>query len=179
VLAILALGASVFALIQQHATNRRVRHELRELNWRTLLALTEHSPAVVDPTVGTIQFIKGGYSIEFSAVQYTSEGLRLSGFLGNPTHLTLYQVALRVTASNTKLTPSYDDFMKGVTPEPPSGDYIPMLSHEELGHAESSPIASLLPGGRSTFAVTVPNVKQSPEGFILEVRFSGSERYSY
>ncbi len=52
----------------------------------------------VEPKVNTIQFPRRGYSIVFDAVQYTQEGLELSGRIGNPTQLWISLLAVNFTA---------------------------------------------------------------------------------
>ena len=171
----LSIGAVVRTFTQERATQRA----LRELQWQTALASVSTSAASVEPAVATIQFIKRGFSVEFDSVQYTAEGLRLSGFIGNPTHLTVSQVAIRFAASQRPLSPSYEDYMKGQVSLEATKGWVILPGHIEMGHGESAPIAALYPGTRAAFQVTVPNVKQSSDGFLLEASFTGTERYSY
>jgi hypothetical protein len=53
---------------------------------------------LVTPEVNTIQFLRRGYSISFDSVQYTQEGLALSGTIGNPNQLWIGSLALKFAA---------------------------------------------------------------------------------
>jgi hypothetical protein len=52
----------------------------------------------VEPTVKTIQFLRRGYSILFDKVEYSQNGLVLSGQVGNATQLWVSSLALNFTA---------------------------------------------------------------------------------
>jgi len=52
----------------------------------------------VQPTVNTIQFLHHGYSILFDKVEYTQNGLVLSGQVGNATQLWISSLALNFSA---------------------------------------------------------------------------------
>jgi hypothetical protein len=121
--------------------------------------------------VGTIQFLKrGGYSIQLDTAKYTNEGLELAGFVGNPTNLWISNLSLKFSAQK-ELYQYRDDFDKD--------EFSFYFGPQAIGEVQSSPITSLIPGGRQPFNVTIPNVKQTKEGIRLVVVFTGGERYSY
>ncbi len=175
---ILALALIFPALWRMNSLEKRTELRLREIDYRMRVGSERPLVAEIEPTVGTIQFIRRGFSIELGSVSYTSEGLQLTGFVGNPTNLTVHGLSLTFTASSRMLSATHDEFVK----KPPSDtaeEWFFIPSHPEIGHAQSAPTPLLLPGTRAPFSVAVPNVKQSTEGFRLEVAFSGAERYSY
>ncbi len=174
---ILALALILLALWRMNGLEKRTEQRLRELDYDVRVQSTPRSASEIQPTVGTIQFITRGFSIELGTVSYTSEGLQLAGFVGNPTNLTVHGLSLTFTAKSYMLSPTRDTFLKN--PPPDIGDLVLIPSHPEIGHAQSAPTPVLLPGTRAPFSVAVPNVKQSTDGIRLEVAFSGAERYSY
>jgi hypothetical protein len=79
--------------------------KVRELqNFRKNFAFTmfslgyERDEDLVTPQVGTIQFLKRGYSVEFDTVEYTSNGLVLKGRIGNPLNIWVSSLTLRFDA---------------------------------------------------------------------------------
>ena len=147
----------------------RMRKDLADLKWS--FAVQGHEDdSVITPEVGTIQFLrKGGYSIQLDAANYTSEGLHLEGFVGNPTNLWLSNLSLKFSAQK-QLYQYRDDFDKE--------EFSFIFGPPAIGEAQCTPIASLTPGGRHPFNVKIPNVKQTKEGIRIGVNFTG-ERYSY
>jgi hypothetical protein len=128
----------------------------------------------IQPTVGTIQFLKSGFSIQLETVKYTGEGLNLKGFVGNPKYLTLYSVTL-VTRVFKDPSTARDSYMKTMNP---SGVFeFFFIDNELLGTGQSSPISRIAPGTREPFEITVPNVKQTKDPVVISMRMSG-ERYS-
>lgn len=142
---------------------------LADLKWD--LAVQGHNDDnVITPDVGTIQFLKrGGYSIQLIAATYTADGLHLDGFVGNPTNLWISGLSLKVSATKN-LYEYRDDFQKN--------EFSFFFGPQSIGEAQCSPIASLGPGAKQPFSITIPNVKQTKEGLRLTVEFTG-ERYSY
>ena len=136
----------------------------------------------VEPNVGTIQFLRRGYTIQLDSVKYEANGLTLRGFVGNPTWLWISGLTLDFSASRHQ---SFEDYKKdplsGGFVSAAGGIWLPALRSQEVGTAQTTPISSLAPGGRQPFEVTIPNVRQETDYQrkpILSVRFSG-ERYSY
>lgn len=133
-------------------------------------AVDEYNAAndFMEPTVNTIQFMRRGYSIVFDTVQYTQEGLVLSGRLGNPTHLWISSLALKFAAR---------PFPYQVRDKWAKNKFLFFLDNLDIGTGQTT-IGSIGPGTTSFFNVTIPNVRQTKENFQLVVSFSG-ERYSY
>ena len=104
----------------------------------------------IDLNVGTIQFLERGYSVHLEQVSYTQDGLNLSGYLGNPTNMTLTNVTLNFSAGKDG---TFEEFREAVT-------LIDQLRVGTSVSAQSRPIAVLSPGTRATFEVTVPGVTQ-------------------
>jgi hypothetical protein len=181
---VLSLVLSIAALTLAFTSARTSRRELHELETRTQKAVDEAawsaaadrynaSENSVQPEVGSIQFTKRGYSVQFGKVVYGSNGLQLEGLLGNPTNLWLSNVTIQFTARKPIYT-AKGEFLKA---RPDSIDRF-FAYGEQLGIAQTQTIASLPPGQSHHFEVTVPNVKQTKEGIDLTADFTG-ERYSY
>jgi hypothetical protein len=148
-----------------------LRNQIKQTKWvqMCILYVDRFQNDAITPEVGTIQFLRHGYSIELQNVNYTGEGLKLNGFVGNPTNLFLSNLTLKLTA--TKPLAQYQDaFLK----DEHSFDYGP----QPIGESQTSPIAFLKPQSRQPFEVTIPNVKQTKDGVRIEVAFTG-ERYPY
>jgi len=122
----------------------------------------------VQPTVNTIQFLRHGYSILFDKVEYTQNGLALTGQVGNPTLLWVSSLALNFTAR-----PYPYKFRDKIA----AGPWALYSDEVNIGSAQTT-VGSLNPGSTSFFSVTIPNVKQTPDGVQIMVSFSG-ERYQY
>jgi len=166
---IIALMALSFSLWTAYTT----RKAIDELEWADAVASDNASGNRILPDVGTMQFLKSGYSIELESVTYNADGLHMSGYIGNPTNLWLSNVTIEFTARH----PFYSAraaFMKG---SPNSADKF-LFSPEGIGKAQTNPISSLMPGRREPFEVTIPNVKQTKNGVDIRVSLIG-ERYSY
>src|SRR5262249_30753539 len=129
----------------------------------------------ITPNVGTIQFIKGNtFSIQLEKVDYSADGLHLAGMIGNATNLYLSNLTLTFTATK-QIYQMREDFDKEDEKE---RAVFAWLGVPAIRNAQSSAIASLYPGGRQPFDVTIPNVKQVANGVRVTVVFSG-ERYGY
>lgn len=122
----------------------------------------------VQPTVGSIQFLRHGYSISFDHVEYTQNGLVLSGRVGNATQLWISSLALNFSARPYPYKIK-DKFAKETFPWWPE-DW-------NIGSAQTS-VGVLNPGSTASFTTTIPNVKQTADGMEIAVSFSG-ERYQY
>jgi hypothetical protein len=123
---------------------------------------------LLTPNVGTIQFMHKGYTVTFDTVSYTPGGLDVTGTLGNPTQLTLSSINLKLSARQY-LFKNREKILKD-----------PFFLYGDTGDIGSgqTAITYLGPGKTATFAMTIPNVKQTSEGIQIVASFSG-ERYSY
>jgi len=120
------------------------------------------------PQVGTIQFLKRGYSVTFDTVEYTANGLLLKGRIGNPLNIWIGSLTLRFDArpSILSLTDKWQQSNKWRW----NDDW-------NIGSAQTS-VGTLAPGTTTPFQVTIPNVRQTPEAVDIAVAFMG-ERYMY
>ena len=164
-LTLLIIGAIVVGALKIWILYSR----LDDIEWRQRLAEIHQSLNTIEPEVNVMQFLKRGYTIELEEVSYSQDGLRLSGYLGNPTTIYVHNVCLRFSARKHE---SFDEFRK----KEGFGRYF--YSPEEIGNAQTEAILWIAPGKKGQFKVTIPNVRQTKEGFQLTVSFSG-ERYSY
>jgi hypothetical protein len=166
--------------------NYRHLRILEEKNLSLEYSLAQAGEAIsadtIEPNVGTIQFLRRGYTIQLESVKYEANGLTLKGYVGNPNWLWIYNLTLDFYASRHQ---SFEDFKKdpfrGGFVAAAGGGWLPALNSQEIGTAQTTPIASLTPGGKQQFEVTIPNVRQETDYQrkpILSLRFSG-ERYSY
>jgi hypothetical protein len=156
---------------RQEIEVQALRDKLPELEWDIYVSTFQTGTDFVDPTVGVIQFLRRGYSIEFETVNYTQDGLYLSGHFGNPTNLTLSNLTLVLSARpyfTDEIRKSWEKAQK-----PPF-----WLIEWEIGSGQTSVIPTIMPKTSFPFYVTIPNVKQTKESFHIAVTFSG-ERYSY
>lgn len=154
------------------------------LEWRKLIAIQKTEDDIrfnqfvtdlvaggdyVQPTVNTIQFMHHGYSISFDTVQYTQDGLVLGGKVGNPSNLWVSSLALDMTAR------PYPYKIKDKWVQ--EGNSIWWDTAWDIGHAQTT-VGFLNPGSTADFHITIPNVRQTPDGLEIAVSFSG-ERYQY
>ena len=147
----------------------KLRRDISELQWSNAIA-ERRDDSEITADVGTIQFMKkGGYSIQLNSANYTADGLHLAGTVGNPTRLTITNLALKFTATK-QLYQYQDEFDKY--------PFVMFLGPPPIGTAQCSPISYLGSGITAPFEITIPNVKQTKEGVRLVVEFTG-ERYSY
>jgi hypothetical protein len=126
------------------------------------------------PDVGTIQFLRRGYSISLEGVNYTQDGLNLLGQIGNGTNVTVSNLTLVFTAR-----PYFTDEIRKKWEKLPSSPGFAWWSSEwDIGSGQTTVIPILLPRTHFSFSVTIPNVKQTKENIHIAVWFSG-ERYTY
>jgi hypothetical protein len=119
--------------------------------------------------IGTIQFLRRGFSVTFDSAKYTQDGLVLSGTIGNPTQLWINTLTL-----NFSVRPYAYQVREKWDKEP----FIFWNTSEfEIGKAQVN-VGTLTPGSTTPFTVTIPNVKQTKDEPQIAVWFSG-ERYSY
>ena len=142
-----------------------------ELEWKMTDFRLRESFNVIQPETKTIQFLRRGCcSIQLDQVAYEPGGLRLAGYVGNPSSVYLVNVRLKFSARKWASSIDYVHFQsKGV----------PFLwTPQEIGFARTNDIEIIPPGERRRFEVTIPNVKQTREGIQLYVSLA-SEHYSW
>lgn len=167
VVAPVLLLSLIAALAMPWVKVRNLEKAQRDLQFS--LAVTDYNSGtdLIQPTVNAIQFLRRGYSITFDSVKYTQEGLELRGRIGNPTNLWITSLALNFSARPYPYQVQ-DKFFD------PFSIYS---SNWHFGNAQTT-VGVLNPGSTSNFAVTIPNVKQTPDGLQIAVSFSG-EYYQY
>ena len=124
---------------------------------------------LLTPDVGVIQFMKRGYTVTFDKLNYTANGLEVSGTVGNPTQLNLSSINLKLSAR------PFPYQVKDKLKKDPFFFYI--SDGFDIGSAQAT-VFFLGAGRTESFSMTIPNVKQTKDGFQIAVQFSG-ERYSY
>jgi hypothetical protein len=168
-----ALVLSVASAIGTYFIWRGLKSAIDEVGWSALVSEDSASANRVLPDVGTIQFLKNNFSIEFEAARYDANGLTLEGFIGNPTNLYVSNLTLAFQVKRPVYS-AHDKFVSS-----PVGSFERLfISVEDIGSGQTRTIASLAPGSRERFQVAIPNVKQDKDGIDLRVAFAG-ERYSY
>ncbi len=147
---------------------RRLSGEIDDLSFQQTASDYGYDNDLLSPDVGTIQFMRKGYSIAFDTVTYTTSGLEVTGTIGNPTQLTLSSLNLKLSA-RPYLYKNRDKIIKD--------PWFMFGEAGEIGSGQTT-INYLAPGKTAAFSMTIPNVKQTPDGFQIAASFSG-ERYSY
>jgi len=163
-LLILCFVASSYSVWQVHKLGERAD----DLSFQQTVAEYGDDYDLLAPDVGSIQFMHKGYSITFNTVQYTSSGLELTGTLGNPTQMTLTSINLRLTAR---------DYLYKNREKVLKDPFFMWNNDNDIGSGQTT-IPYLGSGRTATFSITIPNVKQTKDGFQIVAQFSG-ERYSY
>jgi hypothetical protein len=163
--AIVSLGLSGFAGIMLW----RLSIKVGDLNFGQQVTDYDNANDLLTPDVGVIQFMKRGYSVTFDSLSYTANGLEVRGTVGNPTQLNLSSINLKLEAR------PFPYQVKDKLKKDPYFFYI--SDGFDIGSAQTT-IFYLGAGKTESFAMTIPNVKQTKDGFQIAVSFSG-ERYSY
>lgn len=124
----------------------------------------------VAPVVNAIQFFHDGYSIQFDKLQYTADGMELSGEIGNPNQFRITRLTLTfaVRPYPEKIR---DQWLRG------GRNLVGWSPAWNIGGA-STRVADLEPGRTARFNVTIPHVAQDPDPIRIAVLFSG-EHYNY
>ncbi len=178
------LALLVVALVFQTISLRRLSYRVTMLELDSDIRESKTwLGSEVRPESNTIQFLDRGYSIQFEQVAYEPAGLHLIGYLGNPTNLLLHSIGLKFSARKVLSLQDYRKMLGEYRKERKSiwsdWDLLHLvIEPEEIGSAQSPAIDIILPGSTGRFDVTIPNVRQTKEGFTLYVSIKG-ERYSY
>jgi hypothetical protein len=165
----LSLFTGLFVYFAWHKT-KALSSAIEDLRFNNFVEEDLRSTDYVTPSVNSIQFLHRGYSITFDTVRYTQDGLVLSGEIGNSTELWITSLALTFTARPYAYN-IRDKWAKVSEPWPWWN------SDWDIGTAQTA-VAFLNPGRTTSFAVTIPNVKQTSDNIRIAVSFSG-ERYQY
>jgi len=174
---VLMLGAERYLYLQVRSLRQSVVSFEETTTWDSVTVKTASLLDDIVLDVGTIQFMRRGYSIQLEQVNYSADGLHLQGYVGNPTNLQLSNLTLDFEAY--KPLDQYKEDILAASRAARSGGHIEHTYITPIGTAQSAPIAFLAPRTREPFGVTIPNVKQTEQGIWLRVSFSGGERYGY
>lgn len=164
-IALISMGLSVFAGVMLSRLSKKVD----DLNFGQEVTDYNSANDLLTPDVGVIQFMKRGYTVTFDRLSYTANGLEVSGTIGNPTQLNLSSINLKLEAR------PFPYQVKDKLKKDPFFFYV--TDGFDIGSAQTT-IFYLGAGKTESFAMTIPNVKQTKDGFQIAVSFSG-ERYSY
>jgi hypothetical protein len=162
--AVVSLAASAFSLWYLH----KLKGKFDDLSFSLTASDYNNDNNLLSPDIGVIQFMHRGYSITFDTLSYTASGLEVTGTLGNPNQLTLSSVNLKLSAR-----PFLYKNRDKIVDDP----FFLFNAAGEIGSGQTS-ISYLGPGKTATFSMTIPNVKQTSDGFQIAASISG-ERYSY
>lgn len=124
----------------------------------------------VAPVVNAIQFFHDGYSIQFDKLEYTADGMQVSGEIGNPNQFRITGLTLTfaVRPYPEKIR---DQWLRG------GRNLVGWSPSWNIGSA-STRVNDLEPGKTARFNVTVPHVAQNSDPIRIAVLFSG-EHYTY
>ena len=124
----------------------------------------------VAPVVNAIQFFHDGYSIQFDKLQYTADGMELSGEIGNPNQFRITDLTLTfaVRPYPEKIR---DQWLRG------GKTLVGWSPPWKIGSATIR-VGDLEPGRTAKFNVTIPHVAQNSDPMRIAVLFSG-EHYTY
>ncbi len=123
----------------------------------------------VTATVNAIQFFHNGYSIQFDAIDYTENGLHLTGSFGNPNQFRIaglkLNFAVRPSPARVRNKWAASGKRMGWSPE------------WDIGNAVAD-AGDVQPGGTVHFDVTIDGIKKNGDRPRIAVLFSG-EHYLY
>jgi len=163
-LALVSLSVSGYCAWKLH----ELTGKLDDLSFQQTASDYGYDNDLLTPDVGTIQFMRKGYSITFDSVSYTPSGLEVTGTVGNPTQLTLSSLNLKLSAR-----PFLYKNRDKVLEDP----FFLWSEAGEIGSGQTT-VGYLGSGKTALFKMTIPNVKQTSDGIQIVASFSG-ERYSY
>lgn len=124
----------------------------------------------VAPVVNTIQFFHDGYSLQFTNLDYTQNGLAITGEIGNPNQFDI---------SNLTLTFAVRPYPEKIRDKwAQSGMHLVGWSPDwDLGRVQAK-VGNLAAGQTAKFNVTIPGLKQPSDPIRIAILFSG-EHYQY
>lgn len=161
---VVGLGLSIFDAVMI----RKLGSKIDDVSFNQTSTEYARDNDLLTPDVGVIQFMRRGYSVTFDRIDYTANGLEVSGTLGNPTQLTLSGINFKLSAR---------PYLYQIREKVEKNEFYLYSSEMEIGSGQTA-ISYLGPGKTATFTVTIPNVKQTKEGIQIVATFS-NERYAY
>lgn len=158
------LGTQAFLFWQV----RNLREELATERFNSEVNRLNADDDVITPSVGSIQFLKSGYTVSIESLSYSSAGIQLSGLIGNPRLLNLSSLTLELTAQRPRW---------GRRKDWETNPFDFTFDHG-FGTAEVA-VGDLRYGQRAAFHAVIPNVKQEKDSsFVIKVGFKG-ERFAF
>jgi hypothetical protein len=124
----------------------------------------------VAPVINAIQFFHDGYSIQFDKLQYTTDGMELSGQIGNPNQFRITDLTLTF-AARPYPEKIRDQWLRG------GRNLVGWSPSWNIGSATTR-VTDLEPGRTARFNVTIPHAAQNSDPIRIAVLFSG-EHYTY
>ena len=167
--AVLTLAILVIAITSYCVWSTfKLKHEFDDLSFQQTSSDYSHDNDLLSPDVGSIQFLHRGYTITFNSLTYAPGGLEVTGTIGNPTQLNISSLNLKLSAR-----PFLYKNRNAIIKDP----WFMFGGAGEIGSGQTT-ILYLPAGKTASFSMTIPNVKQTSDGFQIAALFSG-ERYSY
>jgi len=159
-----SVGLSIYSALVVHIMGARIDDE----NLSQTVSDFNQNNDLLSPDIGVIQFMHRGYSVTFDSLTYGQNGLEVTGTVGNATNVTLSSVTLKLSAR---------PFLYKLKEKIMKSPFYLYGNDYEIGSGQAN-IGFLFPGKTAVFSMTIPNVKQSPDGFQIAASFTG-ERYSF
>lgn len=164
ILVIAGVALSGYSLWSVH----KLSSKIDDISFSQTSSNYSHDNDLLSSDIGIIQFMHRGYTITFNSITYGQNGLQVTGTIGNPTELSLSSLTLKLSAR---------PYLYKVRDKIEKDPFFLWGNAMEIGSGETS-IGYLGAGKTEVFSMTIPNVKQTPDGFEIAASFSG-ERYSY
>ena len=141
----------------------------RQLEWELELVRHYRDTDAITLNVGSIQFLRQGYSISIDEATYGPNGVTLAGTIGNPFFLELSSLTLlfEVRKPYLSLREEYLD-----------NPFNILLDKDIIVGSSQVAVGVVAPGSTSSFRTIIPNVKQPADQYEVTISFSG-ERYRY
>lgn len=159
----------VGALVALAFSEYRAHERSRQLGWELELVRHYRDTDSITLDVGSIQFLRRGYSISLDEVVYGPNGVTLVGTIGNP-----YLIELSSLTLVFEVRRPYYMFREEYLDNP----FGLLFSNELVVGSSQVAVGAVAPGSTASFRTTIPNVKQSSNQYEVGVSFSG-ERYRY
>ena len=167
---LLFFGGAIGFLAREQS---RLQKDVQRIEWQNEIRDYNRDRSEVSLRVGTIQFLKNGFTLAFDTVESTPTGVLLVGKFGNPKALNLSSLtlALEVDKPIWKFQDTFDKDPLGFEFAAEAGDSLVIGKAEVL-------VGDVPAGGTTPFRIVVPNVKGNPVSETALVKLL-DERYTY
>ncbi|MEO8631516.1 MAG: hypothetical protein ABI612_25990, partial [Betaproteobacteria bacterium] len=142
---------------------------IKQLRWQLTLHQFADDRSEFTLSVGSIQFMKNGFSITLDSVETSANGVTVVGRFGNPKAISLSTVTAEFEVQRPILS------LREVFEKDPITIYF--SDTLTVGKAQTS-IGSVAAGGSSAFRVLIPGVKGDLDQYSVRITLSGV-RYQY